>query len=95
MAGGKGLVSVEGNAEFIHKYLRRVSVDQRKRSFLKAITWRILGIIVLGALVWFFTGNLEQTSAITIIFNSIRLILYYFHERFWDRIKWGKVKTVD
>ena len=29
---------------------------------------------------------------ITLVFHIIRIILYYFHERFWERITWGKIK---
>jgi hypothetical protein len=31
-------------------------------------------------------------SIITLLFHSIRVILYYFHERVWERISWGRVK---
>jgi uncharacterized membrane protein len=36
---------------------------------------------------------LEQTSWITITFHSIRLVLYYFHERGWENVEWGRIKV--
>jgi len=66
--------------------------DSRLRSLVKSITWRVMGIIILAGLAWWFTGNVEQTTLITVTFHGIRVILYYFHERIWERIKWGREK---
>ena len=63
------------------------------RSIVKAVVWRILGVIILGGLSWGLTKSWEDTSIITISFNSIRLVLYYFHERAWDRVSWGRKKV--
>lgn len=68
-------------------------IDSHLRSWVKSITWRIMGIFILGGLAWLFTRNWEQTSLITITFHSIRLVLYYYHERVWERIGWGRKKV--
>jgi len=65
--------------------------ETKRRSWLKSITWRIIGIFILGAITWFFTHNWEKASLITISFHSIRLVLYYFHERYWDNVEWGRI----
>lgn len=62
------------------------------RSWAKSISWRIIGIVILGAISYAFTHNWEQTTWITIIFHSIRLVLYYFHERWWEHVSWGRIK---
>jgi len=64
--------------------------ETRTRSWTKSLTWRILGIIILWAIAWTFTNDLESTTIITVIFHGIRVILYYYHERLWLKIKWGK-----
>ena len=56
---------------------------------VKSIVWRIIGIVLLGGITWVFTRDLEATTIITVLFHSIRLVLYYIHERIWDRIEWG------
>ena len=56
---------------------------------VKSIVWRIIGIVLLGGITWAFTRDLEATTFITVLFHSIRLVLYYIHERIWDRIEWG------
>ena len=66
-------------------------MDSRKRSIAKSVSWRILGIIILGIIAYAVTGNFKEMTIITIIFHGIRLVLYYFHERLWERISWGKI----
>ncbi len=69
-------------------------VDSHKRSWLKSIVWRIIGIFILGYITWMFPHNWEKTTWITITFHSIRLVLYYIHERIWLKIRWGKKRVV-
>jgi uncharacterized membrane protein len=64
-------------------------METRLRSWIKSVTWRVLGILILGVITWYFTGSWTQTTWITLTFHTIRIILYYFHERLWLRIKWG------
>lgn len=67
--------------------------DTRKRSWIKSLIWRAIGVVILGGITWLITHSWEQTSVITIVFHSIRLALYYFHERAWDNIEWGRLKA--
>jgi uncharacterized membrane protein len=67
-------------------------MDTRKRSVVKSITWRVIGIILLGAIAYVITGDLTEMTVITILFHGIRLVLYYYHERLWERTSWGKIK---
>ena len=52
-----------------------------------------MGIVILGALAWLFTRDWQETTLITITFHAIRLVLYYFHERAWERTGWGRKKV--
>lgn len=67
--------------------------DTHLRSWTKSITWRIIGIVILGVLAWLVTGNWGQTTVITLTFHVIRFVLYYFHERAWERIGWGRKRV--
>ncbi len=69
--------------------------EQKRRSWLKSLVWRVIGIFVLGGISWAITRNWEQTSVITITFHTIRLVLYYVHERYWDNVEWGRIKYVE
>lgn len=67
-------------------------MDTRKRSWAKAITWRLIGLLVLGLISYLVTGDWREMSAITLLFHVTQMILYYYHERVWESILWGRVK---
>ena len=60
--------------------------DQRKKSALKSIIWRIMGVLVLAAVTYAYTRNWIQTGLITFIHHAMFLIIYYLHERAWQKI---------
>ena len=64
-------------------------MESSKRSWAKAITWRAVGIIVLLLITWLLTESWEVTTSVTVLFHVVQVILFYLHERFWDRINWG------
>lgn len=63
--------------------------ETRKRSILKSITWRLICILVSILTSFLLTGKWDIAVAIGTIYNVITMILYYFHERIWNRVKWG------
>jgi len=65
-------------------------IDSTKRTFSKAISWKTSGFLILLALVYIITGSLKDTSIIAAVYHVIMLIFYYFHEKIWNRILWGK-----
>jgi len=65
-------------------------LDTKLRSLVKSITWRIMGISVLATITWVITSSWIHTTSITAAFNMIQVILYYFHERLWEKTNWGK-----
>jgi len=69
-----------------------MALETRTRAWIKSFVWRILGIFVLGIIAWLVTHSWKEMTTITIIFHGVRVILYYFHERVWDRIHWGRIK---
>jgi len=54
---------------------------------LKSVMWRIFGVFWLALITWFFTKNTLQTSLTTIIHHGLFLIIFYLHERAWQKIK--------
>lgn len=56
-------------------------METKTRSIVKAITWRIIATLI--AYIW-----VGFTAAI--IINVIQTVAYYFHERVWVHIKWGR-----
>ena len=65
-------------------------MDKKLRSLIKSLTYRIIAFIVLMIITWYATGDLVQTTFISVTFHTIQLFLYYIHERLWERVNWGK-----
>jgi len=63
--------------------------ETRKRSVAKSIMWRFICIVVSIATSFLLTGRWDVAVAIGSIYNVITMILYYFHERIWNLVKWG------
>lgn len=57
--------------------------EKHKRSMVKSILWRVLGVIFLALLAYFITGSLLAATLVTVLHHGIFLIVYYLHERFW------------
>ena len=64
--------------------------DSNKRSIVKTITFRITSIITLSVVTYLITGNLMEMTQIVLLFQVIQTIIYYFHERFWQKTSWCK-----
>ena len=67
-------------------------LETRTRAWVKSVVWRILGIFILGAISWIVTHSWKEMTIITVIFHGVRVILYYFHERVWEKVSWGRIK---
>lgn len=62
----------------------------RKRSWAKALSWRVMAFFTLGLIAYLVTGNLKEMGMITLIFNAVQIMIYYIHERVWLKIKYGQ-----
>jgi uncharacterized membrane protein len=62
----------------------------KQRSALKAITWRVIGTADTFLLSWFITKEPVTAGAIASLEVLTKTILYYFHERGWNKVKWGR-----
>lgn len=72
----------------------RSSKETRSRSFAKAVSYRIICIVMLAIVTYAVTGDIYEMTYIVVIFQSIQAVLYYVHERVWERIGWGYITSV-
>ena len=61
-----------------------------KRSLTKAISYRIICIVMLVIVSFIFTGDLSQVTSIVVVFQVIQMVIFYFHKRVWNQVKWGQ-----
>lgn len=64
---------------------------KRGRSFFKAMTWRIIASLDTFFLSYIITGRFDWATSIAIFEIITKAIIYYFHERAWNRVTWGRV----
>ena len=57
-----------------------------KLSMLKSIIWRIMGVIILAAVTYFFTRHWVITTHLGVVHHAIFLLVFYLHERLWIKI---------
>jgi Predicted membrane protein (DUF2061). len=71
-------------------YVKDIRSESPKRSIAKSISWRIVGTIDTIIISWIVTGTLTLAFSIGMVELVTKMILYFFHERVWNSIKWGK-----
>jgi len=64
--------------------------ESNERSILKTISWRILATLTTAGLVYIFTGQLKIALYVGGIEVILKMVLYFFHERIWNGIHFGK-----
>jgi adenylylsulfate kinase len=63
--------------------------EKRRRSLMKAISWRILASLITVSLVFIFTGKIVLSLAVGITEVVVKMVFYFIHERIWSNIRWG------
>lgn len=61
-----------------------------ERSILKTISWRVIGTLDTIFIAYIITGTFNQAISIGGFELITKMILYFFHERSWNKIQWGK-----
>jgi adenylylsulfate kinase len=64
--------------------------DSNLRSIAKAVSWRTLGTLDTFVLSWIITGQIHLAMAIGGVEVFTKMALYWFHERAWNRVTWGR-----
>ncbi len=72
-------------------------MDQEKpyRSFVKALSWRVTGTLDTVLISWLITGHAKMAISIGFIELFTKIVLYYGHERIWNKLDFGRVKAKD
>ena len=66
-------------------------VDNHYRSLAKAVSWRATGTLDTILVSLLITGRLKLAISIGFVELFTKICLYYLHERFWNRVTFGKV----
>ena len=70
-------------------------MESHLRSIAKAISWRLGGTIVTFTITLIITAEISLATKIGILDTVVKIGAFYFHERIWHRISFGKYKRPD
>jgi uncharacterized membrane protein len=64
--------------------------DSTRRSLAKTISWRITGSSATFAISYAVLGDINISGTIALIQLTANTLLYFIHERAWDKLRWGR-----
>ena len=68
--------------------------EKKRRSVVKTISWRTIGTIDTIVISWIVVGNINFAVTIGGIELFTKMLLYFLHERAWNKINFGRVKEI-
>jgi uncharacterized membrane protein len=66
-------------------------MDTRARTWVKAVLWNALGLLVMSLVGYVMTGSFAVGGTMAAINAALGLTIYIVYERIWSRISWGRV----
>lgn len=67
--------------------------ERPARSLTKAISYRILGTLLTIGVVFVTTGIWSLSLSAGALDFASKIFLFYFHERAWNQLSWGREET--
>ena len=64
-----------------------------KRSLVKALTYRVVIVVLDFSVIYILTGRVEVALGFMVISNIYTTAAYFVHERILNRIRWGIEQT--
>lgn len=58
----------------------------KKRSLIKAVSWRITATLTTILIAYLITGDISPALAIGSIEFALKFLIFYYHERIWLKI---------
>ena len=69
-------------------------MDQPKRTLAKTVTWRIIALVTTILVVYLYSKDITESLVIGVTANALKMVLYYVHERMWNRVSFGREKSI-
>ena len=66
-------------------------METHLRSVVKGISWRFVATMVTTIVVYIYSGELAAAAIVGSIDAVAKILLYWGHERIWQRIQWGRI----
>ena len=63
---------------------------KKSRSLVKSLTWRVVALLTTFITLYALSKDINMATLATIITNGVNFVAYYYHERIWNAVSWGK-----
>ena len=63
---------------------------KKSRSLAKSLTWRVVALLTTFIILYALSKDINMATLATLITNGVNFIAYYYHERIWNSVSWGK-----
>ena len=78
--------------------VKYVEVRERPiKSIAKSITWRLIASTTTFILAYLFFRDdpqaTEKAGGVAVAEGIIKILLYFFHERAWNAVRWGRMEV--
>ena len=67
-------------------------METHLRSIAKAVSWRVGGTAVTFIVTLLISGQVDLAVKVGLLDTLVKIGAFYFHERIWHRIGFGKIK---
>ena len=65
-------------------------MEKHARTVFKTLSWRILATSTTLLLVYIFTQDVIISAGVSITEMAVKTVIYYIHERMWDKTDFGR-----
>jgi uncharacterized membrane protein len=65
-------------------------METTQRSLAKAVSWRLLAVVITSSLVYAWTGEGSFAATVGLADTVVKFFIYFGHERLWNRIPYGR-----
>ncbi len=70
-------------------------MESHWRTFIKTVTWRLIAVTVTMLISYIWLQEWGSAIALALVANGIKALLYYLHERGWNRTSFGRKKEIE
>lgn len=64
-------------------------METKKRTLVRAISYRLTAWLFTIFWTWLFTGDIAKSAGFATALHVLLTFDYYLHERMWLHIRWG------
>lgn len=65
----------------------------KSRSIVKSFSYRVFGTLSSFAVAYAITGKGSLSALIALWETVVKVGIYYWHERIWNKVHWGRIDS--